>query len=324
MGFPLPARRRGCSFRGVFQARSKQGIVTGLLCAIFLWGANNTSIKVLVGQWPPVWTGASRFLAAGLLLLFITHHTNWLGRSQPLTPGLRRRLWLRGGLSLAIYLAAFNWALTFTTVSHVALYLGAAPVWALLLEGFAGQTRAALFKRYAAAGLALSGVAVLFWPALQSSSASLPGEALGLAASLLWTWYGRQCRTFTGELSGAEITAHTMWRSGVILLPVGLFEIATQGLPLTAKLLGLQAFCVLGGGVVAFSLWMNALRHWKTSEVYLFNNLIPLSSTLWAWATLREPLSATFWIAMLLIVAGVVFGQTNWQKLLGTRWVPAD
>ena len=308
----------------MFLAHSKRGIVAGLLTAIFLWGANNTSVKVLVGQWPPVWTGASRFLAAGLLLLLITRHTHWWGKSQPLTPDQRKRLWLRGGASLAIYLAAFNWAVKFTTVSHVALYLGAAPVWALLLEGFAGQTRAALARRYAAAALALTGVAVLFWPALKGSSTSLPGEVLGLASSFLWTWYGRQCRSFAGELSGAAITAHTMWRSGVLLLPWALYEVARQGLPLTPKLLGLQAFCVVGGGVMAFSLWMNALRQWKTSEVYLFNNLIPLSSTLWAWATLREPLSATFWLAMLLIVGGVVFGQANWQNLLGKRWFPAD
>lgn len=308
----------------MFLAHSKRGIVAGLLTAIFLWGANNTSVKVLVGQWPPVWTGASRFLAAGLLLLVITRHTTWLGATHPLTPGQRRRLWLRGGLSLAVYLAAFNWAVKFTSVSHVALYLGAAPVWALVLEGFAGQTRAMLLKRYAAAALALTGVGVLFWPALRQSSASLPGEVLGIVSSFLWTWYGRQCRAFTGELSGAEITAHTMWRSGVILLPLALYEVAVHGLPLTPKLLGLQTFCVIGGGVMSFSLWMNALRHWKTSEVYLFNNLIPLSSTLWAWAALDEPLSATFWLAMLLIVGGVVFGQANWQNLLGKRWVPAE
>ena len=303
----------------MFLAHSKRGIVAGLLFAVFLWGANNTSVKVLVGEWPPVWTGASRFLAAGLLLLVITQRTRWLGERHSLTPAMRRALWWRGGLSLAIYLAVFNWAVKFTSVSHVAVYLGAAPVWALLIEGFTGQPRAVLARRYAAATLALAGVTVLFWPALQRSSGSLPGEVLGIASSFLWTWYGRQCRTFVGQLSGAEITAHTMWRSGVLLLPWGLAEAALCGLPFSAKLLGLQAFCVVGGGVVAFSLWMNALRHWKTSEVYLFNNLIPLSSTLWAWAVLREPLSTTFWIAMLLIVAGVFFGQAHWQSRLARR-----
>lgn len=293
--------------------------MSGLLFAVFLWGANNTSIKVLVGAWPPVWTGASRFLLAGLLLLVLTRHTNWLGASLRPSAEVRRRLWLRGGLSLAIYLIAFNWSLRFTTVSHVALYLGAAPVWALLLEGFKGQPRGILLRRYGAALLALSGVAVLFAPALRGSSASLPGEVLGLAASFLWTWYGRECRTFAGQLSGAEITGHTMWRGGLILLPIGLWEIAQHGLPLTPKLVGLQTYSILGGGVVAFSLWMNALRHWRTSEVYLFNNLIPLSTTLWAWSTLGEPLSRTFWLAMVLIVAGVVFAQVSWHSLRGSR-----
>ena len=40
----------------------------------------------------------------------------------------------RDGLALAIYIAVFNWALHFTAASHVALYLGTAPVWALIWE----------------------------------------------------------------------------------------------------------------------------------------------------------------------------------------------
>jgi drug/metabolite transporter (DMT)-like permease len=66
------------------------------------------------------------------------------------------------------------------------------------------------------------------------------------------------------------------------------------------------------------------LRHWKTSEVYLFNNLIPLSTTLWARAWLNEPVTPTFWVAMMLIVAGVLLGQTNWQRLFGGRWLPPE
>jgi drug/metabolite transporter (DMT)-like permease len=39
---------------------------------------------------------------------------------------------------------------------------------------------------------------------------------------------------------------------------------------------------------------------------------------------LKEPMTATFWIAMLLVVTGVVLGQTNWQKILGARWLPQE
>jgi drug/metabolite transporter (DMT)-like permease len=309
----------------VFVAKNKQGIAAGLLLAVFLWGANNSGIKVLVQQWPPVWVGATRFLCAGLLLLALLRWTTWIGRATPLSPELKAQLWRRGGVSLALYIAAFNWAVKLTTVSHVALYLGAAPVWALLWEGTAGRSPRELAQRYGAAALALTGVIVLFWPALKTSSAHLPGEVLGLTASVLWTHYGRQCRVLGAHLAGAEVTAHTMWRAGVLLLPLALVEVAARGgLVWSGQLLAVQGMCIVAGGVIAFSLWTNALRHWKTSEVYLFNNLIPISSTLWARAWLKEPVTPTFWVAMLLIVVGVGFGQTNWQKLFGRRWLPPE
>ena len=86
----------------------------------------------------------------------------------------------------------------------------------------------------------------------------------------------------------------------------------------------IQSFCVLASGVVAFALWNNALRHWKTSQVYLFNNLIPLSTMSWAHICLGEPVTSTFWTAMILIVAGVLIGQTNWQKIFNGRWLPLE
>ena len=309
----------------VFGASSKQGIAAGLVFAIFLWGASNSGVKILVHDWPPVFVGATRFLLAGLLLLALLRWTDWLGRTAPVSAALSRQLWWRGALSLSIYIVVFNWAVKTTAVSHVALYLGAAPVWALLWEGNAGKSRRDLAVRYAAAVLAMTGVLVLFWPALWASPASATGEILGLFSSVLWTLYGRECRAVGRQLSGAAITAHTMWRAGVLLLPVAGIEVIWRGgLAWRWELIAVQSMCIVAGGVIAYSLWANALRHWQTSEVYLFNNLIPISSTLWAHAWLKEPITPTFWVAMVLIVSGVLLGQANWQRLLGNRWLPME
>lgn len=298
-------------------------LALSLLFAVFLWGATNTGTKYVVGVWPPAWTGGSRFLLAGLLLLGILRYTTWLGRLSPLTPGLRWRLWWRGGLSLAVYILVFNSALRYTAASHVALYLGASPVWALLWEGRPAKTWAG-FRRYAAAGLALAGVVVLFWPALSHARASWIGEVLGLAASVLWTHYGRQCRALGAEISGVELSAHSMWRAGLILLPFGGAEILHSGLVLRPDLLLVQSYCIIAGGVIAFAIWTNALRHWHTSQVLLFNNLIPLSTMSWASLLLKEPVTPTFWVAMILVIAGVLLGQANWEKLLPPRVVPPE
>jgi len=279
-------------------------------------------VKYLVQAWPPIWTGCTRFLLAGLLLVGLLRWTNWIGRPAELTAGQNRALWWRGGVSLAVYIVAFNWALRFTSASHLALYLGAAPVWALLWEGPPRRSWRSI-QRYAAAGLAVVGVLVLFWPTLKGGG-QLLGEFLGLAAGVLWTNYSRQCRRFSSTLSGLEITGHTMWRAGVLLAPLALLETARQPIPWRADLLLIQAYCAIGGGVVAFALWNNALRHWPTSKVFLFNNLIPISTMAWAFVCLGEPVTPTFWFAMLLIVTGVVLGQTNWQRVLGARWMPQD
>ena len=319
---------------------SNSAISAGLLCSIFLWGANNAGIKFLVGFWPPMFVGSTRLIASGLVLFALFRWTNIFESQSKLSAELKRKLWWRGGLNLALYILAFNLALTMTSVSHVALYLGASPVWALLWEGKPDKSWKTV-QRYSAATLALVGVFVLFWPALKTGSANLLGEILALGGSVLWTNYGRQCRAFTQELSGAEITAYTFWRAGVFLAPIVLFELLFTESPATKQsVLGIQfdphlpiwrmdlfliqLFCIFASGVVAFALWNNALRHWKTSQVYLFTNLIPLSSMTWAHFFLGEQITRTFWFAMVLIVAGVLIGQTNWQKIFGKRWLPIE
>lgn len=314
---------RGPLTRRVFETKSSGGILSGILLAIFIWGANNVAVKFSVGWWGPSILAGTRFLLAGLLMLALLRWTTWLGRPSHLDAALRRDLWTRGALSISAYVLAFNYALVFTSASNAALFIGTAPVWALLWEERPARTwRSA--QRYGAALLALSGVVILFWPSLRFGSNQWIGDALALLASVLWTNYGRQCRRLGARLTGAEMTAHNMWRSGVLLLPFALLELSVRGLTWRWDVAAAHVFTVLFGVVVAFALWSNALRHWPTSKVYLFNNLIPLSTVSWANVTLGEPITRTFRLAMLLIVAGVLLGQTDWRKVLGDRWVPAE
>ncbi|HLP78041.1 MAG TPA: DMT family transporter [Candidatus Paceibacterota bacterium] len=311
----------------MFRTKSDLGLALSLVFAVFLWGANNAGTRFIVGTWPPIWTGGTRFACAGLIMLALLRWTRWLGEAKPLTPQINRQLWLKGGLSLAVYIVCFNWALRFTTASHVALYLGASPVWALLWEGKPTKSWQSL-QRYGAAMLALTGVFVLFWPVLKSSSihggTQIIGEILGIAVSVLWTTYGRQCRALGAHLSGIEVSAHTMWRAGLMLLVIGVVEAFRYGVVWRMDLVLIQLYCIVAGGVVAFAIWNHALRRWPTSQVLLFNNLIPLSTTTWAHFCLKEPLTPTFWIAMILIVSGVILGQTNWQKILQPDAVPPE
>ena len=294
--------------------RNNPAIAASLLLVVLLWGGNNASTKWLVGDWPPVFTGMTRFLFAGVILLSVLRFTTLLGTFQSLTATQHRQLWLRGGLGLAAYTVTFCWALKLTAASHVALYIGASPIWALLVEQ-RPQKNWSSVRRYAAAFLAMTGVLVLFWPALKDSSFNLLGECCGLGSSLFWANYNHQSRILARTIHGVEVAANSMWMSGVWLLPVATVEILYHGLAMDVPHLGIQSLAIVFGGVVPYALWNSALRHWPTSRVMLFNNLIPLSTTTWAHYVLGEAITPTFCAAMILIVAGVAIGQMDWAKI---------
>jgi drug/metabolite transporter (DMT)-like permease len=299
----------------VLEKKNNSVITASLLLTVSLWGGNNVGTKWLVATWPPIWTGATRFLVAGFFLLAILRFTNWLGESKPLTRESYRQLWFRGGLSLAVYVIAFAWALHLTAASHVALYLGASPIWALLWEE-RPRWNLPSARRYGAALLAVTGVLVLFWPALKAGKpTNVLGELFGLAASVTWANYNRQSRLLSATIPGLEIAANSMWMSGAWLLPLGLIEVTVRGFHLDAPHFGVQLFCIFFGGVVPYALWNSALRQWRTSRVMLFNNFIPLTTAIWAYFVLREPITSTFCVAMALIIAGVIMGQAGWPKV---------
>ena len=314
--------------RGVSAGPSNAAIAAGLLFAVFLWGGNNAAVGFLVRDWPPLWIGCSRAAGVGLLMLALLRWTPWLGSTHVPDDALRRALWWRGGLPLAVYIVVFTVALQFTTVSHVAVYLGASPVWVLLMEGKPERNSASL-KRYVAAALALAGVVILFWPKLSAANTTLGahqwlGDLLGFAAGWLWAGYSKLSRGFGASLSGGEITAHTMWRAAVLLAPFAAWELSLRTLPWRWELVGAQAYCIVFGGLVAFGIWHSALRRWPTSRVFLFNNLIPLSTMIWAWALLSQPPTETFWLAMGLVAAGVLLGHASYRKPAAQGGLPAE
>lgn len=295
----------------MFSARNNGAVAASLLFATMLWGANNAGMKHLVQFWPPVFISSFRFTLCGALLLLVIRKTNWLGEATGSTPAIRHHLWTRTGLSLAMYVVAFMVAIKMTSPANVALYLGASPIWALLFEGTSEKGRG---LRWIAALLAIAGAAVLFWPKLKLGGNQWIGEAVGLSASVLWALYGHLSRGLVTRISSSELTAHSMWRAGVLLIPFSLWELTTVGIEWRLDAWLIFLYSVFGPGVFSFALWSNALHRWPTSQVYLFNNIIPVWTVFWTWLFFREPIAANVWIALILIVSGVVLSTRSWSQ----------
>ena len=292
---------------------SSQAIFASLLFTIFLWGGNNTGIKFMAQSWPPIWIGCSRFLCAGLFLTALLRWTRWFGNCRAIDRQTKRDLWLKTGLSLAVYIVVFNWAMRFTSASHVVLYLGASPIWALALEGDFSLNPRNLVRAFCAL-IAFAGVALLLWPVLFTTDSQWIGELLGFGGSFLWAYHGNQCRSLSGRVGGVQLTAQTMWRAAVWLMPLAWLEVTMKPIHFSVALVGVQLYSILAGSVAAFALWNNALAHWPASRVLLFSNLVPLSTMAWASVCLGEKVSSTFFIAMVLIIGSVLLSQLGEMK----------
>ncbi len=283
----------------------------GLILVVVLWGGNNAGTKWLLGHWPPVFTGCMRFGLAGSALLALLRFTPFLGRFEPISKTLMAQLFMRGGLSLAVYTITFNWALRLEPASHVALCLGASPVWALLFERIPARTWVGV-RRYLASFIAVIGVLTLFWPTLSARhQTSLLGEMCALGASFVWAFYSRQSRWLAARVNSLEVAAHSMWMAGLVLTPLAIAELAFHPIEIHQNQVFIMSLCVLFGGVVPYAFWNNALRVWPASRVLLFNNLIPVTTCVWVHLTLHEAITPTFYLAMALILCGVILEQID-------------
>ena len=226
------------------------------------------------------------------------------GPKKVIDADLRRRLWFGPGLAFTVYLMSFIWALKFTTASNVAVYFATSPVFAMLWDRFEGQ-RVPWKRMLIAAGLTFIGVVWLFLPTLSGAGFGWFGDSLAFAGSLLWVHFSHLSRKFQSLLPAAQLNGEIFWRTAVFASPFALYDHFTADIHWDTNVVIAYIYAILGPSIFAFMAWAFALKHWPTSKVMLFVNLIPLLTALWAWVILGESIQSNFWIAMIFVAAGV-------------------
>ncbi|MBG89618.1 MAG: hypothetical protein CMO80_22345 [Verrucomicrobiales bacterium] len=290
----------------MWNTRSNLAITLGISLAMLLWGVNNVAIRFMVQNWPPMFTAVTRMMCISAILLAVLRWTRWLGEPKKLSRELHWEIWRKAGTWQACFVVLFSYALVYTTAARVGLFLAASPVWAVLLELKSEGRRS---RKYFAACLAGIGVGILLLPALDKAGGDIRGDLLALGSTLAWVMFGRQCKGLGKHLSGVEVTGHTMWRAALLMSPWALYEAATRPMIATPWLFTVQSYCIVFGGVIAFSLHYHALRFWPMSRVFLWGNLLPITTMAAAWFILDEAVSATFWISITLVATAVAIGQ---------------
>ena len=302
-----------------------------LACCLF-WGFQQILIKTTVGEVPPLWQASLRFAGATAIL--------WL---WCLWRGVR--LWRRDGTLRAGLLAGALFAAEFiciylglrdTTASRLTVFLYTSPfVVALLLprlvpaeklravqwaglvlafiavaiafsEGFAGGGTAAAGPPQGA-GAPLGGSAAASAASVGVFHRGLRGDALGLAAGVLWGLTTLVIRSSAIARSSAEKTLFYQVAVTAAVAPLASLLLGeTWSLDYSAQAWGSLALQTAIGAFASYLAWMWLLGHYPATQLSSFTFLTPVFALVFGVLLLGEPLTPQLALALCGVAVGIV------------------
>ena len=279
--------------------------VSLLLASCLFWGVQQVLIKATVTEVPPLWQASLRFAGATALL--------WLWCVVRGVPLLRRDGSLRAGL-LAGSLFAGEFACIYlglrdTTASRLTVFLYTSPfVVALLLPRLVPSERLRPLQ-WAGLTVAFAAVAFAFSEGFrgETSSRQLRGDALALAAGVLWGLTTLVIRASTLARTSAEKTL--FYQVAVTALAAPLLSLVL-GEPWSLRYSAFAwtslALQTVVGAFASYLAWMWLLGHYPATKMSSFTFLTPVFALVFGVALLDEPLTLQLVLALAGVAAGIV------------------
>ena len=275
---------------------------TILVACCAFWGLQQILIKTTVTEVPPLWQASIRMTGAVVLL--------WLWCRSRGVPLFERDGTLPGGLLAgALFAGEFVCiyiGLQHTSASRLTVFLYTSPfVVAVLLPRVVPSERLRGMQ-WVGLALAFAGVVLAFSESFgHSTSSQLHGDALALAAGVLWGLTTIAIRTTKLATASAEKTlfyqiAVTAAVSPVLSLLLGerwSFSYSTYAWFSIAMQTAIGAFA-------SYLAWMWLLRHYPATRISSFTFLTPLFALVFGVVLLSESLT----LQLVLALAGVALG----------------
>ena len=278
--------------------------LAGACIAVSAWGSTGVIVKAL--DLDPVAISFYRFTVYSLAILIVL-------RIRGNTPSLSvLKHSAAGGISLGIDVVLFFTAVKTTTVVNATTIGALQPVIVISIAArfFNERIRA---REVFAAVAAIAGVVVVVTQSSGSPEWNGAGDLAAVGALFAWTGYIVMSKRSAGVLTSTEYTLGTGFWTALVALPLGFAAGQDMSLPNLDQWFVL-IFLVIVGGVFGHSLmnWsLTRIPLWLGSTLTL---LIPIVSSLTAWAALDEALTGVQIGAMGFVVAAlsvIVTSQRN-------------
>ncbi|MGZ6124663.1 MAG: DMT family transporter [Myxococcales bacterium] len=284
-----------------------------LLAHTLVSAANYLFAKRALMEIPALPLGLLRFTGASVLLVILLRRVKPPGERLPPREARRKLLFL-SFVGVPVNQGFFLYGLQLSTAAHAALLYTLTPLFVLLLaQALIGEFPG--WRTAAGTALALGGTLyVLFHRGIDFSRGPLLGDLLLLVAVVAWSLYTAEGREMVGRLGSVPVIAWTIIAGTVLYLPLGLAALLVPSYRADIAHASAEAgwgvaYLIVMTSVVAYLLWSWALAYLAAARVAVFTNLQPLATALMAQAFLRERVTLGFYLAAVVVIAGVLLAQ---------------
>jgi len=219
---------------------------------------------------------------------------------------------LLGFLVVPVNQGCFLYGLTRSTPSHAALLYALTPVVVLLLAGRLLR-EGNFWPKLAGMMVAFSGVLVILLErGLKHEMGVFVGDLLILTAVFGWSLYTVLSKPLLERHDPMKVTTWAIVSGTILCLPAFLVPGAVPPLrTISPGVWGGIAYLAIGTSVIAYPLWMYALRYLEASKVAVATNFQPILTALLSWIVFREELTPGFFVGAALVLAGVTWVETR-------------
>jgi len=236
--------------------------------------------------------------------------------------GIERRDWPRvallGFLVIPLNQGFFLFGMVHSTPSHASLLYALTPLVVFLLARAMIRERTP-WSALAGIAIAFAGVVVILAErGLRHEMQLLGGDLLILVAVFAWSLYTVLSKPLLARYDAMAVTTGAIVSGTLMALPAAFIPGALT--PLRSASLpvwGAIAYLAVGTSVIAYPLYMYALRHLDTAKVAVAQNTQPVITAILSWLVFRERFSGAFFLGAGLILAGVTWVETRRPKGVG-------
>lgn len=280
-----------------------------------VWGTTYLGIAIAIETIPPLLMTGIRFTAAGLILLGIAR---WRGEELPLDRRTLLSLALIGFLLIGVGNLAVVWAEQWVPSGIAALLVASAPFWMALIERFRASGERLSLRGGIGMLIGFAGVVLLVTPKATGGAWSVPLLIGALAiqiGSICWQLGSAHAKYNLRNIGIMTSSGLQMLFGGAMVSVAGLAIGEASRFVLTPRTLGALIYLTIFGSIIAFSAYVYALKHLRTTVTSLYAYVNPVVAMFLGWLVLNEPLTWLSWIAMAVILSGVALVQTaGWSK----------